>query len=543
MKIETTIKTTLACLLAISGANAQQSKIVKADLKDVTLYINSAELNHHADLILPTGTSEIVFTHVANGIDENSIQIGTSPDVTVMSVRAAQNYIQTDVKTDAYVKAEQAYQKEEDILKALQNQKSTEESVLKLLESNQKIAGTNGNTTVLELSKMADYYKTKYLEVKNNISALDDKITKQKQIVEKAEIQLDEVKGQNTGSGGQLIVQVLNNKAGNQPFDVTYQSPNASWYASYDLRAANTSSPLQIIYKANVVQLTGVDWKQVHLTLATGSPTQYGTIPTLQPWSLYYQSNMPLPGYSAQLRGRVAGIALDENKLEEVVVVNDKKAKAKSSISAYTQQVENQLNTTFDIAIPYDIASNGKPHSVSLKEYSHTANYTYTAVPRLDPTVYLMAELTDYEKLNLMPGSANIMFENMMVGKTTINPNNTSDTLKLSMGRDKIISIKRDKVNDLSQTKVFGGSKKQSFVYEISIKNNKKTGETILLEDQFPISTDKSMEITLDDDGAAEVNRETGILRWKITVPSGTTKKVRFGYTIKYPKDKQLNIY
>lgn len=543
MKIKTTITTALTCLLAISGANAQQSKIVKADLKDVTLYINSAELNHHADLMLPTGTSEIVFTHVANGIDENSIQIGTSPDVTVMSVRAAQNYIQTDVKTDAYIKAEQVYQKEEDILKALQNQKSTEESVLKLLESNQKIAGTNGNTTVLELSKMADYYKTKYLEVKNNISALDDKITKQKQVVEKAEIQLDEVKGQNTGSGGQLIVQVLNNKAGNQPFDVTYQSPNASWYASYDLRAANTSSPLQIIYKANVTQLTGVDWKQVHLTLATGSPTQYGMVPTLQPWSLYYQSNMPLPGYSAQLRGRVAGIALDENKLEEVVVVNDKKAKAKSSISAYTQQVENQLNTTFDIAIPYDIASNGKPHSVSLKEYSHTANYTYTAVPRLDPTVYLMAELTDYEKLNLMPGAANIMFENMMVGKTTINPNNTSDTLKLSMGRDKMISIKRDKVNDLSQTKVFGGSKKQSFVYEISIKNNKKNGETILLEDQFPISTDKSMEITLDDDGAAEVNRETGILRWKITVPSGTTKKVRFGYTIKYPKDKQLNIY
>ncbi|KAF5277841.1 hypothetical protein FQR65_LT15925 [Abscondita terminalis] len=138
-----------------------------------------------------------------------------------MSVRAAQNYIQTDVKTDAYVKAEQAYQKEEDILKALQNQKSTEESVLKLLESNQKIAGTPN---------------WQY-----------DLITKQKQVVEKAEIQFDEVKGQNTGSGGQLIVQVLNNKAGNQPFDVTYQSPNASWYASYDLRAANTSSPLQII--------------------------------------------------------------------------------------------------------------------------------------------------------------------------------------------------------------------------------------------------------------------------------------------------------
>jgi uncharacterized protein (TIGR02231 family) len=539
----TKITLVIGGIIISSSLFAQNAKIIKSELKEVMLYKNSAELSHQANVSLPTGASELVFTHVANGIDENSIQIGSSPHVTVMSVRSAVNYISTDVKSDAYIKAENYFKKESNILANFKNQKATEESILKLLESNQKIAGVNGNTTVAELAKMADYYKTKYLEVKSNITALDDHILLQQNLVNKAQVQLEEVKGQTTGSGGQLIVQVMNNQAGNQPFDITYTSSAASWSASYDLRSAHTSSPLAIIYKANVTQETGIDWKQVHLILASGNPAQYGIVPNLTPWQLYY--NQPVQALPQALQGRVAGIAVEEVAMDEVNAGMKKNmlARSKSSINSYTQQNENQLNTTFDIAIPYDIASNGKPHSVSLKEYTHPATYSYIAIPRIDPNVYLMAELTDYEKLNLLPGTANVMFENMLVGKTYINPNDATDTLKMSMGRDKMISIKRDKINDLSQTKILGSSKKQSLVYEITIKNNKKNGVTLSLQDQIPIATDKSMEITLDDHSGADVEKETGLLKWNVTVPAGTTQKIRFGYSVKYPKDKLVSIY
>lgn len=523
----------------ISGSLfAQSPQIIKTDLREVMLYTNAAELNHHATVNLAKGTSELIFTHIANGIDENSIQIGSSPHVTVMSVRSAVNYIGADVKSDAFVKAENYFKKESHTLANFQNQKATEESILKLLESNQKIAGVNGNTTVAELAKMADYYKTKYLEVKSNITALDDQILLQQDLVNKAQVQLEEVKGQTTGSGGQLIVQVMNNQAGNQPFDITYTSSKASWNASYDLRSAHTSSPLAIIYKANVTQETGIDWKQVHLILASGNPAQYGIVPNLTPWQLYY--NQPVQSRPMMLQSKA------DNRVFNEVAVSDQKnirIRGTSSINSYTEQNENQLNTTFDISIPYDIASNGKLHSVSLKEYTHPATYSYIAIPRIDPNVYLMAELTDYEKLNLLPGTANVMFENMLVGKTYINPNDATDTLKLSMGRDKMISIKRDKINDLSQTKILGGSKKQSLVYEITIKNNKKNSVTLNLQDQIPIATDKSMEITLDDHSGADVEKETGLLKWNVTIPAGATQKIRFGYSVKYPKEKLVSIY
>jgi Domain of unknown function (DUF4139) len=36
------------------------------------------------------------------------------------------------------------------------------------------------------------------------------------------------------------------------------------------------------------------------------------------------------------------------------------------------------------------------------------------------------------------------------------------------------------------------------------------------------------------------VNPETGVLTWKIDLKPGESKKVRFSYSVKYPKDKKI---
>lgn len=536
------IKSSLLLCVGLVSANlsfSQKAIVEKADLKNVTVFTNAAELSHTANINIPSGNSEIVFTHVANSIDENSIQIGTGANVNILSVRPALNYTDTDVKTEAYRNVENEYKHALTVLKKLQNQKATEESMLKLLEQNQKVAGDNSSTTVAELAKMAEFYKPKYLEVKNNITTLDEKIAEQQNIVDKAKVQFDEVKGQTSGSGGQLIVQVMNNQAGNQPFHISYLTRRANWSASYELRAENTTSPLQIVYKANVSQQTGVDWQQVNLRLSTSNPSQGGVAPTLSPWHLYYQQNL-----SATLHGRGAGLQIRgvakqskiaDNVLEEV-------AAAPEALNDYVQQVENQLNTTFDIDLPYTIASNGKQHAVSLKEYTHPANYQYYVAPRINQEVFLLAELIDYEKLNLVSGQANVIFENMLVGKTFINPMEATDTLKLSLGRDKMISVKREKINDLSSSRLIGNSRTQTALYEITIKNNKKSAVSLTLQEQYPLSTDKSMDVTLDESDGGEVNRDTGIVTWKLNIPAGGTQKVKFGYSVKHPKDKQINL-
>ena len=383
---------------------------------------------------------------------------------------------------------------------------------------------------------MVDFYKTTRNDLSNKVDALEEKIKKLRDVLSDLndKLVINTQKEEKT-SKGKLVIQVMNDVAGKVDFDINYLTNNANWKPFYDLRANSISEPIEMMYKAQVVQNTGIDWKQVKLTLSSGNPNQNNQAPLLNAWFLRY-------GYD-----RNAGYLNDDaksNTFNEVVVSGygtKVKKLENSSVSNYTTIQENQLNISFDIDIPYDILSNGKAHSVALKEINLPATYKYYAAPRIEKEAFLLAEISDYSKYNLLPGEANIIFEGMYVGKTNINPNQTSDTLNLSMGRDKKISIKREKVVDKSGTKFLSSKKEQTFTYDITIRNNKKEMVDLLLKDQYPLSPDKEIEIELKESDGAKINTETGILTWNLKLKPNETKVIRISYKVKYPKDKIID--
>ncbi|HTM92397.1 MAG TPA: mucoidy inhibitor MuiA family protein [Flavisolibacter sp.] len=214
----------------------------------------------------------------------------------------------------------------------------------------------------------------------------------------------------------------------------------------------------------------------------------------------------------------------------------------KDGLDDYVSVTDNELNVTFDIDLPYDVPTNGKEQTATLKEYSINSLYKYYAVPKLDKDAYLLAEVPDWEKLNLLPGDANIIFEGTYVGKSFIDPASTLDTLNLTLGRDKRVVIKKEKLMDYSSTKFLGSNKLQKFTYELTVKNNKKDTVRMMLKDQYPLTMNKEIEVELLDDGGASVNSEIGVLTWKLQLAPGEVKKLHFSYSVKYPKDKVLNL-
>jgi uncharacterized protein (TIGR02231 family) len=309
----------------------------------------------------------------------------------------------------------------------------------------------------------------------------------------------------------------------------------------YDLRANSIKDPIQLLYKAQVWQTTGIDWKKIKMSLSSGNPNQSNEAPLQQAWFLRYQTNRSKEvitlGYTSNT------YTLNETLKSEDKVVDSSNADGEydNGIDDYTQISESQLNVTFDIDIPYDVLSNGKMHSVSLKEIQIPATYKFYSAPRLEKEAYLLAKIDNYGQYNLLPGEANIVFEEMNVGKTFINPEQTGDTLSLSMGRDKKISIKREKVVDKSGTKFLSSYKEQTFTYDITIRNNKKEEINLTLKDQYPLSSDKDITIELLEDGKASVNPETGFMTWELKLAPNESKKIRISYKVRYPKDKIID--
>ena len=76
--------------------------------------------------------------------------------------------------------------------------------------------------------------------------------------------------------------------------------------------------------------------------------------------------------------------------------------------------------------------------------------------------------------------------------------------------------------------------------YEISLRNTKRIAVNIIVSDQFPISTIK--EINVDDLKApqAQIEKETGIATWLITLHPGQERKLGISYSVKYPKDRKV---
>lgn len=525
----------LLCFSAIGFA--QKPIFTSAKIKSATVYSNSAELLQSAAVTLPSGTSEIVIKNVADYVNENTIQIGAPSNVTVLSVQFTRNFIseyEIDESNPMIKRVRDSIMLIEKEMGKIANEKVSYSKTIDLLDKNQNVAGQNSGLNVTELIKLVDYYRAKRNELSNLVDTLIEKENKLKDKLSKlnSKLELNTQKQEKT-SQGKLVLQVMTDAASSVNLDINYITANASWSPFYDLRADNINSPINLMYKAKVVQNTGIDWKKVKLTLSSGNPNQNNTAPILQAWFLRY-------GYP-----RTYGYDNSNAKLNTVVVSGymkkDKAERDESSISNYTTINENQLNISFDIDIPYDILSNGKAHSVALKDLKLPATYKYYAVPKVEKEAFLLAEISEYSKFNLLPGEANIIFEGMYVGKTMINPNQTSDTLNLSMGRDKKIAIKREKIVDKSGTKFLSGYKEQTFTYDITVKNNKKEAIEMLLKDQYPISTDKEIIIELLDNGKAKVNTETGILTWDVKLNAGETKKLRISYKVKYPKDKFID--
>jgi uncharacterized protein (TIGR02231 family) len=515
---------------------AQNRLSATAEVKEVTVYANGAQVQNRIQVNLPAGSSDVVINNVASDLDARNIQISGPDYLSILSI--------AKTRAEDVPVTNPSHQKLKDSLdlftadrELLGNKLDAARGALQILTNQNLLGGGDGKIDIADLSKLVDYYQLKSVNLNKDISALSKEIEQ----LDKRIVKVREGLRMYTGNGGQLKLQITSTRSGNVSMEVRYMTSAASWQAYYDLKAASVSAPLKMYYKAGVSQSSGVDWRNAKLILSTGNPAVGGTAPVLSP-SYAVIRNLDeaiFANLSVQNRAQNRIQSMSAKSIQAEVAMDAKEAEELAAPSI--NMVENQLSTTFDIEVPYTILSNGQPHSVALKEFSQPANYKYYAVPKLDKDAFLMAEITDFQKLNLIPGEANVSFENMFVGKSYINPNVTVDTLNLSLGRDKGISIKRERIMDQKSTQISGSWKRQVFTYEIKVRNNKASEVDILLKDQFPISTDKSIEVELLEAKSGQVNAETGIVTWMLRVKPNETQTYRISYLVKSPKDKTLD--
>ncbi|RYY56257.1 MAG: mucoidy inhibitor MuiA family protein [Chitinophagaceae bacterium] len=556
-------------LLAVvfsTSLRAQDSVRSVATLNTATVYFGyGAELTHQSTVKAGMSTRFIVISGLSSSVDVQSLQISVPESVALLSHRYKVVYPDQNSTPVLLPEVRQMQDSIEIIMRDMarvDNQIAIEQETMvktgTLIET--ALAG-NGGKTILsdELLKLVNFSNNRISTAKTaifNYNQANQASARKLELLRKRINSFNAARPAAARSYGELTLQVMCRQPGELPVGISYYTNNAGWTPLYDIRVNSKTNKVKLIYKASITQTSGIDWKKTRLTLSTGTPNFGVVAPVLTPWYL----QLYVPGLYTDLQRRAqVGIqrntiqSFDKSAAMEVMLEGrvpglqvttplpkDDESIEPSTIQQYTTLNEGQLNTNFEIDLPYDIESDGELHQVTIRDEEISSILKNYAVPRLDKEAYLMAEVADWQSLDLLPGEANIIMDETYIGKSMIDPGTTADTLNLSLGRDKRVAVKRTLVKELSTLKTNGGYSRQVFTYELTVKNNKLTDVNLLLKDQYPLSNIKEVEVKLDESGEAMVNTETGALTWKIELKPGESRKVRFSYTIRYPKDKKI---
>ena len=540
----------LFAFLFLLSANlffAQKPIYTKAKVTAVKVYRNSAELQNTVSFSVPSGISEIVIGNISEEINEKTIQIGVnSKNISILSSQFTSDY-STDFKMDT---TNPQIKKVNDSIKIVENlisknriELDANKKAVELLDKNQTVLVGSNSSNVAQLTQLTEFYTNKRIELENKLVSLktkgDDLSKKLSRL--KSSLKTKEQKEAEEFADGVIVLKLMSPTAGNIKLNINYLTDNVSWKPYYEIKAEKISAPLDVTFKAIVKQNTGLDWKGVKLTLINGNSSRNNYAPTVSPWFIYARSpkEREIQREEASLI-KTRAVASKAEYADKDIALEGRAEVVAVGYAGFNVNT-NELNTSYDIDIPYDILSNNEDHLISLYQQKIPADYQYFTAPNYNREAYLLAKIKDFSKYNLVSAPASIIFENMYIGETRISPDQTNNEMNITLGNDPKISIRREDIQDKSGEKFLSSYREKVITYDLVIKNNKKEQISIEVKDRFPLSNNEAVKIEVLDKSGAAKDDEKGFLTWNIKLSPSETKKLRVSYKVRYPKDYTIN--
>ena len=508
--------------------NLSSQSLNPSSIEHVTVYLQGAQITRNAKVQLNAGSNTIVFDDLSNLFSEQSVQISTDFPITILSVRKSQADINSSSEE---LDSLQTLKKETESQIALkQAEQSVLDRELNILLSNQTLRGENEKITAMEIKQAMEYFREKLTDIETSRIDVNNALDEARQKLNEVNQRINEIRRQERQRSGRLIAEIQSPENRTVNFTISYFINSAGWYPGYDVRVEDIDQPLELTYKANIYQNSGIDWENVQLSVSSAQPLSSTNIPSVQP--VYLRFFQPEARQRLDDAQKMAPQAMNEM----AVTQQERELSAGPAVSVS----QNQTSFSFDIDTPYSVSGDGTTKAVSLQEHLLPASYRYFAIPKAQNTAYLTALLTDWEDLNLLDGEANLYFEQTFVGQTQVRANAVGDTLQFSLGKDEGIAIERNRLTEFTEKNFFGNRVRETRAWELVVRNSKNKAIDLTLVDQIPVSTNEEIEVDLQEQSGASLNQNTGRLSWDLSIEAGETQNRQFRYQIEYPSGRQI---
>ena len=546
----------------IFQAGATEKEIVKSTLTEVTVYSQGAQLHHKANFNVKVGVTEIIIEGISPYIDPRSIQVKATGNIVILDSKYSTFYPQpTAVSVDGIpLKIKKDIKLLEDSLKTLGFDIQEIQDEIDVLNATKNILTNNGvirgqgkvNDSLNLLKQAVDYYSLKMVELNKKLLALNkrkqDRMEKKRGMDERLQAYRNYENNGNYNPQENLkpiprvTITVSSKELVTGKLNLSYVVSNAGWTPYYDLRSEASTGKLNLTYKAQVYQNTGLDWNEVKLNISTNNPRANKTKPELNPWYIDYTAYRQVTEKKSKMEYLTETTVIPQAAFNQGFTLNEDVFKDAMTADQFTTVVHHLIAAEFKIDLPYNIKSNNEQHMVLIKQAELDTKFKYYSVPKMDPGVYLVAQMTKLDELQLVPAKANIYFDGSYIGETYIDPTTMDDTLNLSLGKDPNIVVKRTLLKKDSKEKIIGEKKERTFAYQIEVLNLKSTAIELVIQDQLPITQNADITIEATELSRGKLDETSGLIEWTMNLKGKETKKFDFNFKVKHAKDKIINI-
>jgi hypothetical protein len=562
-------------LFAAGSLTALRAAPVDSTLSAVTVYADRAVVTRTAKLDLSAaGPFEAVFERLPQGLMDDSLRVGGSgtAKITIIDVTARAEYVDftPNERVEALENTLRDLQKEtrvlDDRVEALNKEQETLEQIA---AASMRSSKTEPHLSLDEAEKLLVFLD----DWRGKIAAEHRSIDDQREHLESKRKAADGQLAQLRGSGGRsyknVIVRLSAEGPGSAELTLNYAVPGAGWTPRYDARLSGAANSVQLGYFGVVHQSSGEDWKNVDLTLSTARPSLGGAPPSLREWSLDIVHPAQPQAYSvregvspdndlmmfeagtpgnfssvsaAKARGYFTAntttgtrLANDIGDIPSSIAVVDKQQLEASFAQAETQA--QATSASFKISIPATVLSDNSPQKVPIGSFQLKAETEYAAVPKLLPAAFLSAKVSNSSDYPLLAGKMNVFLDDTFVAASSLRTVMPGEKFDLALGADEGIAVKRVLNRHLAEdTGLVSKGRRVTYDYTLTVQNNKKTAEKVVLSDQIPVSRDGKVVVNVRSPDADVAKPESdGTLKWTVNLEPGEKREVPLVFAIEYP--------
>lgn len=530
-----------------------RSAPVESRITAVTVYTDRAVVTRTATAELGGGTAELVFSNLPETLNDQSLQVsgrGTA-QATILDVSAKQTYV--DFTPNARVK------ELEDQLKALNQQVrglddrkgvlDAQSSMLAKMEAalfappakDVPRADLNQFTTAM------NYLTEQRAKLIAEHASLDLQRDELAQKITAVEQQLNELRGAGGRGFKTVTVRVAAAQAGSLDVALSYTVPNASWWPSYDARVASSERSVTLGYFGVVRQNTGEEWKDVALTLSTARPGLGGAAPTVTPWQL--DVFLPVAYDAAGKRRQSEDKRMKDEvvRLESFAVTGTAMNLAPASPALVERDADvaqatiesGATSASFKIATTASVPSDNSPQKVPITTAKLAASPEYLTVPKRVATAYLTAKVVNSSEFPLLAGAMNVFLDGTFVATSKLRTVMAGEKFDLALGADEGIGVKHKRVQKFTEdTGLTNSGKRITYEFLLTIQNNKKTAERVVVVDQLPLSRNEKVVVKQLAPDAREVKpTDEGALKWNLDLKPGEKRELTVKFTVEHAND------